>query len=309
MKAASFTYHYAKPTDVEHIVTLFKLCLGTAGGAPTVAFWNWKHNENPAGVSPVILAWDEDQLIGIRAFMCFRFIKNNQTYVGYRPVDTATHPDYQGKGIFKNLTLTLLEDLKKKEETAFIFNTPNSQSKPGYLKMGWVAWGKPLLQLLPAFSIFGTRFKQDQERLLQYDFSILVPSQSDRLAVHKDAAYFVWRYQKISLPQYGMKILHVNDTKYTIIYRKKKIRFLNEFRICDVLKNNSICTEIPTALLFKLFFSFGFGVLSFINRKTFWLTLQLNNKAPIITYRNINEEDEVPLFNDVDFSIGELELF
>ena len=37
-KENSFTYQLAKPTDVEQIVTLFKLCLGTAGGAPTMAF-------------------------------------------------------------------------------------------------------------------------------------------------------------------------------------------------------------------------------------------------------------------------------
>lgn len=308
-KENSFTYQLAKPTDVEQIVTLFKLCLGTAGGAPTMAFWNWKHNQNPAGVSPVILAWDGDKLIGIRAFMCYKFIKNNETYFGYRPVDTATHPDYQGKGIFKKLTLTLLEDLKKKEENAFVFNTPNSKSKPGYLKMGWLEWGKPFLQLMPAFSLFGNSFKKDQERLLNYDFSTIFTSKSDHLAVYKDSEYFVWRYQKISLQQYGMKIIYVNKTPYTIIYRQKKIKFLNEYRICDVLKNNIICTEMSTILLFKMFFSFGFGVLSFINKKTFWFTLKLNKKAPMITYRKINEEDAILPFNDFDFSIGELELF
>jgi GNAT superfamily N-acetyltransferase len=309
MKSTSFIYQFAKPTDVEQIVTLFKLCLGTEGGAPTLAFWNWKHNENPAGVSPVILAWDQDKLIGIRAFMCFKFIKNNESYVGYRPVDTATHPDYQGKGIFKNLTLTLLEELKKKEENAFVFNTPNSKSKPGYLKMGWIEWGKPFLQLMPTFSIFGNSFKKDQERLLNYDFSTISKPESNHLAVYKDAEYLAWRYQKISLQQYGMKIMDVNNTQYTIIYRQKKIKFLNEYRICDVLKNKTICTEISTIILFKLFFSFGFGVFSFITKKTFWFTIKLNNKAPMITYRKIKEEDAMLLFNKADLSTGELELF
>jgi hypothetical protein len=53
-----------------------------------------------------------------------------------RAVDTATHPDYQGRGIFKLLTLRALDELAD-EGVAFVFNTPNDQSRPGYLKMGW----------------------------------------------------------------------------------------------------------------------------------------------------------------------------
>ena len=53
-----------------------------------------------------------------------------------RAVDTATHPGYQRKGIFTKLTTAVL-DYAQKDEIAFVFNTPNQQSLPGYLKMGW----------------------------------------------------------------------------------------------------------------------------------------------------------------------------
>lgn len=308
-KENSFTYQLAKPTDVEQIVTLFKLCLGTAGGAPTMAFWNWKHNQNPAGVSPVILAWDGDKLIGIRAFMCFNFVNSKESYKAYRPVDTATHPDYQGKGIFKKLTLTLIDTLQEKDEKAFIFNTPNSKSKPGYLKMGWIEWGKPLLQIMPSVSIFGNNFKKDQANLLGYDFSKVVIKSPTDLAIHKDANYYQWRYQEIAIQQYGMKEIKVGKDIYFVIYRQKKIKFLNEFRICDLLKNNSCCNEIPSAILLKLFLSFGFGFISFINKKSYWFNLKLKNNAPMITYRKIKDEDSSLLFNEVNFSVGELELF
>ncbi len=58
-----------------------------------------------------------------------------------------------------------------------------------------------------------------------------------------------------------------------------------------------------------LFLSFGFGFISFINKKSFWFTLKLKNNAPMITYRKINDEDSSLLFNEVNFSVGELELF
>lgn len=301
----NFVYQLAKPEDVEQIVTLFELCLGTEGGAPTVGFWNWKHNQNPGGISPVILAWDGDKLIGIRAFMCFKFQNKALIYKAYRPVDTATHPDYQGRGIFKNLTLTLIEDLQQIEEKAFIFNTPNAQSKPGYLKMGWKEWGKPLIQVLPTFSFFGGNFKKHQTKLLQYDFSNIVVNKEDKLTVCKDADYYKWRYQDIALQQYGL--LEINN--YLIIYRQKKVKFLKEFRICDIIHKNSSCKTLPTFILIRLLFLFPPGFITFISQNQFLLSFKLKNKAPMVTYRKVKETDAAISFNSIDWNIGELELF
>jgi GNAT superfamily N-acetyltransferase len=309
MKDNQFVYRWAKPTDVEQIVALFELCLGADGGAPTVTFWNWKHNDNPGGISPVILAWDNDRLIGIRAFMCFKFHDKTGTYKAYRPVDTGTHPDYQGKGIFRNLTLSLIEDLKKLEERAFIFNTPNAQSKPGYIKMGWKEWGKPIIQVMPTFPFLGSGFKKDQEILLTHDFSGINVNATDNLAVYKDGNYYHWRYQQISLQSYGMKELTIGNDTYLIIYRQKKIKFLSEFRICDIIKNNAGAQEIPAAVFVKLFFSFGTGFVSFINKVPLWFTVKLLKKSPMVTYRKINDQDADLPFSAIDWNIGEIELF
>ena len=58
-----------------------------------------------------------------------------------RAVDTATHPDYQGRGIFTRLTLRRSTSCAPTAST-FVFNTPNDQSRPGYLKMGWHEVGR-----------------------------------------------------------------------------------------------------------------------------------------------------------------------
>ena len=309
MKDNDFIYRLAKPTDIPQIVTLFELCLGSEGGAPTVAFWNWKHNQNPGGISPVILAWDGDKLIGIRAFMCFIFQSKAGTYKAYRPVDTATHPDYQGRGIFRKLTLSLIEDLKGKDEKAFIFNTPNSQSKPGYLKMGWIEWGKPLLQVFPAVAFWRNRFAKNQAQLLAHDFSGIRTQSNDNLEVYKDAAYYHWRYQQIPLPHYAMTSINLGKDSYSIIYRQKKIKFLSEFRICDVIKNNISTNDIPAGLFVRLAFKLGFGMISCNSSTTFWLSLKLRKNAPMVTFRKINDHDTQIPFAEVNWRIGELELF
>lgn len=304
-----FVYRMAEDKDIPQIVTLFELCLGSDGGAPTVAFWNWKHHQNPAGNSPVILAWDGDLLIGIRAFMCFKFHDKKGVFKAYRPVDTATHPDYQGKGIFKKLTLQLIEDLQSINEKAFIFNTPNSQSKPGYLKMGWIEWGKPLIQLFPSLAIFPVSFKKDQAVLLDWDFSNITTVAGNQLEIYKDSDYYKWRYQQIALQGYGIKTIKYANSQYDIIYRKKRLSFINEFRVCDVIKNNVSCNQIPLMVLLKLACSFRMGLVSFISAKRFWLTLKPIKKAPMITFRKIKDEDVSISFNKIHWNTGELELF
>jgi hypothetical protein len=65
-----------------------------------------------------------------------------------RAVDTATHPDYRGRGVFSRLTRHALEELQA-EGVGFVFNTPNAQSRPGYLKMGWQPVGRVPIRARP----------------------------------------------------------------------------------------------------------------------------------------------------------------
>jgi len=58
-----------------------------------------------------------------------------------RAVDTATLPSHQGRGIFRRLTLQALVELEA-DGVDLVFNTPNDQSRPGYLKMGWTQVGR-----------------------------------------------------------------------------------------------------------------------------------------------------------------------
>ena len=75
-----------------------------------------------------------------RVLMRWEFVEHGRVVHAVRAVDTATHPDYQGRGIFTRLTLHALDELR--HEIDFVFNTPNDQSRPGYLKMGWQVVGR-----------------------------------------------------------------------------------------------------------------------------------------------------------------------
>jgi hypothetical protein len=128
--------------DIPEVVELMKASLGEGEIPRTEQFWRWKHRENPFGASAMFLAKAGAQLVGVRLFMRWRWQLGDRTVGSVRAVDTATHPDFQGRGIFKRLTLLGAEQLTMDRSAAFVFNTPNDQSRPGYLKMGWRSLGR-----------------------------------------------------------------------------------------------------------------------------------------------------------------------
>ena len=148
----------ATPEDIPAIVVLLQLSLGENLIKKSENTWNFKHVDNPFGTSHVLLAYEGDVLIGVRAFMKWKWQMGTQSWTAFRAVDTATHPDYQGKGIFKKLTLQALDDIQKGGET-FVFNTPNEISRPGYLKMGWKIVDTIELAVIPTpFYVFSFFF-------------------------------------------------------------------------------------------------------------------------------------------------------
>ena len=98
--------------------------------------FRWKHLENPFGQSYGQIALCNDKIIAVRIFMRWEFADLNGTIrKGLRPVDSVTDPNYRGKGIFNKLTNKCLENCLDKDE--IIFNTPNNNSLPLNLKLGW----------------------------------------------------------------------------------------------------------------------------------------------------------------------------
>lgn len=131
--------------DLEPVLGLLRAALGDgpAGRRPS-EFFTWKHFENPFGRSFMLIAEADGMPIGLRAFMRWRFRTGGHTVNAVRAVDTATHPDHQGRGIFSMLTRQAIEILR--DDVDLIFNTPNEKSQPGYLKMGWQVVGRvPIL--------------------------------------------------------------------------------------------------------------------------------------------------------------------
>ena len=107
-----------RATDRDAVLKLLEASLGWRPEDPNAALFSWKHREKPfrrvAGVGrgrrgsgrrvPHLHA------VGVR-----RTVK---VVAAVRAVDTATHPAYQGRGIFTRLTLHALEELRRAASTS-----------------------------------------------------------------------------------------------------------------------------------------------------------------------------------------------
>ena len=135
---ADITIRSAETADLPEILKTLRAALGeTPLLQRTKALWEWKHMDNPFGRSLVLVAETEGRIAGVRAMMRWRLVTpEGRSLECLRPVDTATHPDFMRRGIFKELTMTALQEARSLG-VDLVFNTPNKQSEPGYLKMGW----------------------------------------------------------------------------------------------------------------------------------------------------------------------------
>jgi GNAT superfamily N-acetyltransferase len=136
-------------TDEVSVLELLAASLGKSVDDQYREFFRWKHLQNPFGRSFMWVGEAEGRIVGFRSFLRWRFLDpGGEPVEAVRAVDTATHPDAQGKGIFRSLTMHGLDELRPRG-IAFVFNTPNDQSRPGYLKMGWRIDGRVPVKVRP----------------------------------------------------------------------------------------------------------------------------------------------------------------
>ncbi|KLN95487.1 GNAT family N-acetyltransferase, partial [Moellerella wisconsensis] len=117
----------------------------------TREWWDWKYNLNPFGQSIGYYSEDKNsgQMSSLRLFWrrpCFKIMDDSDIY---QAGDTATHPDYQKKGLAKILVSKFLSE----HTNAKIYNFPNDISKKIYLSNGWKEIDKFFFKVIP-FSLF-----------------------------------------------------------------------------------------------------------------------------------------------------------
>ncbi|MDT0645904.1 GNAT family N-acetyltransferase [Zunongwangia sp. F260] len=258
----------------------------------TPELFKWKHLENPFGKSYGLLALDGDQIVGLRMFMYweFKYFKEQKTIKAIRPVDTVVDKDYRGQGLFKRLSLTGLDECRGNYK--IIFNTPNENSLPGYLKMGW--------QRLEQVNYFRTSLMNPLLKSLQYEDieagAIDFEEQTSRdVSTYRSSVYFKWRYKNDPY-----KIAFFPEEKIYVAYRTSKTYLI----VCEVFGNNG---AVSYKVLNSLAKNTGKYLIYYYNNecfKKFNLLVTFKRKKPVIVVRN---HEHLNISGSMDFSLADLE--
>ncbi|MFB9364996.1 GNAT family N-acetyltransferase [Kitasatospora sp. NPDC001664] len=256
-----------RPLDGADTPAVLELLTASLAGGPTgtrsADFFAWKHHRNPFGASPGLVAVTPGgRIVGVRLFLRWEWRAVDRVVRAVRPVDTATHPDFQGRGIFRRLTTELLEQVSSEAE--LVFNTPNGNSLPGYLKMGWQDLGQvpvslriarplsfargaraalarkaaatgPVVCPLPtAADWFGSGAPDGLAELLRERAG--ADASDGRLAVARTEPYLRWRYGDAPGLDYRVMTCHRGGELAGVAFGRPRRRGpLVEFTLADVI--------------------------------------------------------------------------
>jgi GNAT superfamily N-acetyltransferase len=318
----------ATTSDRPAILALASAALGWREGEPNQALFDWKHRDNAFGPSPMWVAEIDGRLAGFRTFLRWEFERAGQQARAVRAVDTATHPDFQGRGVFTTLTRGALDELRA-DGVDFVYNTPNDQSRPGYLKMGWQVVGRLPVRVRPSglrglsrmassrvpaekwsitsevgdppASVFGA--PDDVDALLASQ-----PEAEPRWRTRRSAAFLQWRY---GLEPLAYRVLRAGEspTDGLLVFRLRMRGSAVEAVVDDVLVPGA-SAEIEQRLVLELAERSGADYLIRIDRRRFppGRFVPLPKQGPIMTWRSVNEP-HMPALDQWDLCLGDVELF
>jgi hypothetical protein len=256
----------------------------------------WKHLDNPFGKSLGLVALDGGKIVGVRMFMKWQFKKGNDTVFALRPVDTITHPDYRGRGIFKVLTLKGLKKFRK--EYDIIFNTPNQNSLPGYLKMGWKLLDKrPHYKL--AYVISSKKRKISLECLRPNDVSINEKDADPGKGYYwtvPSMDFITWRYAHYI---YKIAKIGIKEHEVHVIFRKG-CKYGRAILIIEEIFGNEEYFKKAVRLLAS---TMRVRLVYYLSSNPFDFILSIKRGKAVIVYN----KDEKNVGNRLFFSMGDLD--
>lgn len=212
MPADAIEFRHAETGDLDAILDVLRAALGeTPLLRRTPELFEWKHERNPFGKSIVLVAQAGARIAGVRAMMRWDLATSDGATVRcVRPVDTATHPDFTRRGIFRRLTLEAL-DLARANEIDLVFNTPNEKSGAGYEKMGWRQVGRigvlarpRLRRAVPTSTDRVPTLDELMPAGQPYHPTVVESRPPSGLRTTRDENYLRWRFAEHPTARYGL---------------------------------------------------------------------------------------------------------
>ncbi len=232
-----------------------------------------------------------------------------------RAVDTATHPEYRGRGLFQALTLQALDELTQ-DGVDFVFNTPNDQSRPGYLKMGWQVVGRLPIAARVSGPVSAVRMLRARTPARLWsepctagqavDEVVVVGARDggDRagapggLRTDRDDAFLRWRY---GFPALHYRAWAPDSGGPAVVFRVRRRGPATELAVVDSFGPGS---PRVGRLLRRASADYAVG----LGRTRPAASVPVPNQGPLLTWKGL-ARSEMPPLGRWDLGLGDVELF
>lgn len=261
---ASIAIREASPADTDQILALMEAVFSKQqyfASTRSRESWNWKYEKNVFGKPIHIVATSDERIVGFRSFWPWEFVCRGQILKAYQPVDTVVHPDYQGQGLFTKLTVKALNQATE-IGADLLFNFPNQNSLPGYLKLGWnyVAKLPWLVKPLRPFRLFNTLKSKEKAIPVELDEKYrITPEMCDELLerasfdgllrTRQTKEFLWWRYGENLFFKYGALQVTEGRKKLSAIFEVNQKGTRREMIIVDILGSNELVKKLFRELI------------------------------------------------------------
>jgi GNAT superfamily N-acetyltransferase len=265
---AAIEYRAYRPGDERGIVELFLAVYGRhMGHGESSAHWAWEFRDSPFGPAEIELAIAGGRIVGQYAVVPRRLSDGSWAALS---LDTMTHPEFQGKGIFTRTASVVYERLRDRG-FRFVYGFPNENSVSGFVKrLEWRVPGRGRVELrLIAGSrsrplrALGVGVRRMADALLVTERSdptasvregTAIPEGYDALwsrtkasyglCVDRDAAYAAWRYLRRPGTEYRMfGASRGDELTGMLVTQQSQIRGMSVLFVCELLAETSAVGE------------------------------------------------------------------
>lgn len=281
--------------DIDQVVSLIQQNLDSE---VTNSFFLEKHLKNPFGKSFGVVARKNEEIVGVRMGLFWEFVNyySDQKIRSIRPVDTVVSRKYRKQGIFTKMNQDFMEIVKNKDYD-LIFNTPNKNSFPANIQMGWKVLENRNHYKIGIINLFGpvAEFSEILPGQIFYKADIL---NDPHYNTNYRDNFFGWRYGSGKYKVVSFNKDNSNCIVYTVIW----IKGVKTIIIYDILGDK---TYYPTMVnsLGKANNCYFIYYLNNANWEKNKFLFTLTRKKPNILFRN----DRKSIRENIKFSVGDLE--
>lgn len=247
--------------------------------------WLYDSNTNPSFHETLaVVAVDENnEVMGFRGWVPGIIWQDGRKYIVARAADVVVSPKARRQGVFSKMTTYSISYLKEKGIDAILNLSSNSQSNPGYQKLGWLPisniniWYKPLLlhHYKPLNSEIKKEYKENILEILPYIPQGLVIPSSESLCFSMKEGQLDWYSQR-------------PNKKYIAALSRDKKGQLTSLFIFDCHKNKS-----------SLVFHYFRDIL--IARRTFRMAIRYINSKFIAVWGWALSKENIRLLHQIGF--------